>query len=446
MPICSAFRANSGKRRSPACAPTTRSRWPSRSTEPPDETLDWPLFRISGRRAGFPRSGVGGSRNRNRGARRTGNTRDAAAAGGALPAGRRLWRRLWRSARQKRAQAHRSAYRPPLRADVDRQLADADDRCRLLRDGGPDRRNDKRRGKEGLRRFRRRLGTAHGDVHRPRREPAAQPAAREWHLADLHRIATGRGVKVAVIDSGIEATHPDLAGQVLVNRNFVAGQQLAPEQHGTGVAGIIAAKADNGIGIAGIAPGARLLGLRACWQVNGAAGTVCDSLSLAKAIYFAIEQHADVINLSLAGPGDRLVGELLKVALAKGTAIVSAFDRKLAGGGFPASLAGVIAVSDTSLAPAREQAYIAPGRDIPTTQPGGRWFLVNGSSYAAAHVSGLIALMRERRRSSAIVFVSAHRGSGSIDACASLLRAGGPCECSCGQSRLASLRSASQGD
>jgi len=275
---------------------------------------------------------------------------------------------------------------------------------------------------------------------------AAQPAAREWHLADLHRIATGRGVKVAVIDSGIEATHPDLAGQVLVNRNFVAGQQLAPEQHGTGVAGIIAAKADNGIGIAGIAPGARLLGLRACWQVNGAAGTVCDSLSLAKAIYFAIEQHADVINLSLAGPGDRLVGELLKVALAKGTAIVSAFDRKLAGGGFPASLAGVIAVSDTSLAPAREQAYIAPGRDIPTTQPGGRWFLVNGSSYAAAHVSGLIALMRERRRSSAIVFVSAHRGSGSIDACASLLRAGGPCECSCGQSRLASLRSASQGD
>ena len=98
---------------------------------------------------------------------------------------------------------------------------------------------------------------------------AAEPAAAQWHLADLHRIATGRGVKVAVIDSGIEAAHPDLAGQIMLSRNFVAGQPAAVEQHGTGVAGIIAAKADNGIGIAGVAPGARLLALRACWQNSG---------------------------------------------------------------------------------------------------------------------------------------------------------------------------------
>ena len=110
---------------------------------------------------------------------------------------------------------------------------------------------------------------------------AAEPAAAQWHLADLHRIATGRGVKIAVIDSGIEVGHPDLAGQILLSRNFVAGQSALAEQHGTGVAGIIAAKADNGIGIAGVAPGARLLALRACWQTPG--GTVCDTLSLAKA-------------------------------------------------------------------------------------------------------------------------------------------------------------------
>ncbi|MFL6728825.1 MAG: S8 family peptidase, partial [Sphingomicrobium sp.] len=131
----------------------------------------------------------------------------------------------------------------------------------------------------------------------------------QWRLAELHELATGRGVKVAVIDSGIEARHPDLAGQLTVNRNFIAGRAPAFEQHGTGVAGIIAAKADNHIGIAGVAPGARLLGLRACWQASSIR-TVCDSFSLVKALYFAVGQKAEVINMSLSGPDDRLLTEL----------------------------------------------------------------------------------------------------------------------------------------
>lgn len=267
---------------------------------------------------------------------------------------------------------------------------------------------------------------------------AAEPAAAQWHLADLHRIATGRGVKIAVIDSGIEVGHPDLAGQILLSRNFVAGQSALAEQHGTGVAGIIAAKADNGIEIAGVAPGARLLALRACWQTPG--GTVCDTLSLAKAIYFAVDQRADIINLSLSGPGDRLLAELLKTALKRGSTIVTAFDQKLADGGFPASMPGVIAVSDRSLAPSRGDVYTAPGQDVPTTVPGGRWFLVNGSSFAAAHVSGLLALMRERRRSAPSVLISQRRGGGVIDACATLAKAVGACDCSCGPTRFASGR------
>ena len=169
---------------------------------------------------------------------------------------------------------------------------------------------------------------------------AAQPAAHQWQLADLHRIATGRGVKVAVIDSGIEASHPDLAGQLIVNRNFVAGQSKCAEDHGTGVAGIIAAKADNGIGIAGVAPDARLLGLRACWQQRTTA-TVCDGLSLAKALYFAVEQHADVINLSLSGPDDRLLRDALDVALdARHRSSCPAYDPKQAGRRFPGLGAG----------------------------------------------------------------------------------------------------------
>ncbi|HEY6048735.1 MAG TPA: S8 family serine peptidase [Sphingomicrobium sp.] len=271
----------------------------------------------------------------------------------------------------------------------------------------------------------------------------AQPAAAQWHLADLHRIATGRGVKVAVIDSGIEGTHPDLSGQLVVNRNFVAGQPAAAEQHGTGVAGIIAAKADNGAGIEGVAPDARLLGLRACWQSgSSAAATVCDSFSLAKALYFAISQGAEVINLSLSGPDDRLLRELIRTALAHGSAVVAAFDAKRADGGFPASVPGVVAVSDVSLAASRGHVYTAPGRDVPTTQPGGRWFLVNGSSYAAAHVSGLLALVRQRHSSATASLVSERVGGGPIDACATLVKAASGCDCPCGNYRFSNARAA----
>jgi subtilisin family serine protease len=96
----------------------------------------------------------------------------------------------------------------------------------------------------------------------------------------------------------------------------------------------------------------------------------------------------------------------------------------------------VIAVSDSAVAPARAHVYIAPGRDIPTTQPGDRWFLVNGSSYAAAHVSGLVALLRQKRRSAGSTLVSERNGT--INACASLVRITGACDCACSRARVAS--------
>lgn len=264
----------------------------------------------------------------------------------------------------------------------------------------------------------------------------AQPATSEWHLADLHQLATGRGATVAIIDSKIERTHPDLAGQMTISEDFAPEHPAASEQHGTGVAGIIAAKAENGLGIVGIAPRAHLMGLRACWQLHAQAAvadsTICDSLSLAKALHFAIEHDARVINLSLSGPPDRLLGSLLDIGLARGTTVVAAFDQSLSGGGFPASHPGVIAVSGESLFALPRGVYSAPGRGVPTTQPGGRWNLVNGSSYAAAHVSGLIALLRERHIpvGGSSFLVSGSVGGGAIDACASLLRSK-PCDCAC---------------
>jgi hypothetical protein len=269
----------------------------------------------------------------------------------------------------------------------------------------------------------------------------AEPAARLWHLADLHQIATGRGITVAVIDTQIEARHPDLAGQVSIEQDFTTGQVAGAEAHGTGVAGIIAARADNGLGIVGIAPHARLMGLRACWQLPGDAGSVCDSLSLAKALHFAIEHKAQVINLSLSGPQDMLLGKLIDVGRARGAAVVAAYDPTLPGGGFPASHPGVIAVADESLAAAPPGVYSAPGRDVPTTQPGGRWYLVNGNSFAAAHVSGLIALLREHHETAAApVSLVATRGDGGpIDAMATLLRTFRPCDSGCARQVAANL-------
>ncbi len=269
---------------------------------------------------------------------------------------------------------------------------------------------------------------------------AIQPASTAWHLTELHKMATGRGVTIAVIDSRIELKHPDLAGQFVASQDFLADHPGPAERHGTGIAGIIAAKADNGLGIAGIAPDARLMALRACWQTGAAASapTLCNTLGLAQAIHFAILHHAGVINMSLAGPNDRLLEKLIDIAEARNISVVAAYDTTLPGGGFPASKAGVIAVTNEALASLPAGVYRAPGDDIPTTQPGGKWYLVDGSSYAAAHVSGLIALVREERAAAPKpLLLVAQRTDGAIDACATLLRVGKSCGCTCPTSQLA---------
>ena len=250
-----------------------------------------------------------------------------------------------------------------------------------------------------------------------------QPDAREWKLDALHLIATGRNVRVAIIDSAIEVNHPDLIGQVSLTENFAPGPVPAAEAHGTGVAGIIAAVGGNGKGIVGVAPKARLMGLRACRQTDDPSVTLCDSLSLAKALYFAVDHKAEVINMSLSGPADPLLGRLIDLAETRGITVVGAIDRSLPGGGFPASHPGVVAVVDETDTRFGAGTYGAPGRDIPTTQPGGNWFFVNGSSYAAAHVSGLFALMRERSgKPQAAAALATFPRSDAVDPCATLRR------------------------
>lgn len=257
----------------------------------------------------------------------------------------------------------------------------------------------------------------------------APPTPRQWRLGDLRISATGRGVRVAVIDSMVERNHPRLLGQVAVSRDFVPGRPVEAERHGTAVAGVIAASAEAGTGVTGVAPGSRLLALRACTQESAQAPAACDSLSLARALDFAISHQAAVINLSLAGPPDLLLGKLIEVAERRHITVVAAYDPALPRGGFPASFPGVIAVADQSRGRPPAGVYAAPGREVLTTAPGGGWGLFNGSSFAAAHVSGLVALMDERR--SGVRLVTSP--GGAIDACASLSRAQ-PAACACSRS------------
>ena len=223
----------------------------------------------------------------------------------------------------------------------------------------------------------------------------------ELGLEQAHRWSTGAGVRVAVIDTGVDVTHPELAGRIAEARDFVAAtpsDHVPAERHGTAVAGLIASRADNGVGIVGVAPDVRILALRACWEEAPGAPASCSSFTLAKAIAFALDAHPAVMNLSLAGPWDPLLERLLRVALDRGVLVVAARGGALAS--FPSGMRGVLAVSAwpaTSDPPPLAEELSAPGQDVLTTVPGGAYDFLSGSSLAAAEVSGVAALTLQRQ-------------------------------------------------
>ena len=276
--------------------------------------------------------------------------------------------------------------------------------------------------------------SGHDDPYYP-----LQAGAQELQLDALHRMATGKGIKVAQIDTGVDARHPDLAGQISAERNFVDGPRPAAEVHGTAVAGIIVAKADNGIGIVGVAPRAKLIPLRACWEHADGGSAVCSSFTLAKAMQFALIERVRVINLSLTGPYDRLLERLIDSAIQDRIAVVAALDP--ATPGFPATHPAVIAVAVNGSANVPVNAILAPGRDILTTTPGASWGFFSGASFAAAHMSGLAALMLERSPAmkpdvlQRILLehqsIAAAEGMPVLDACAALAQASGVRDCGC---------------
>ena len=224
----------------------------------------------------------------------------------------------------------------------------------------------------------------------------------------VHRVSTGKGVRITVIDTGMDKDHPDLRGRVSRVANFVEGgeKSFAQDTHGTAVAGVIGARANDGVGIFGIAPDAELMAAKACWYAAAKnAAALCSSWTLAKALDFAITSDSHIINMSLSGPADPLLERLLQTAGDKGIILVAAAAQDAVAPGFPAALNFVTAVvASDAKAQVRVPAWAgdkvllaAPGVEILTTAPRESYDFLSGSSLAAAHVTGVIALLLEHR-------------------------------------------------
>lgn len=236
--------------------------------------------------------------------------------------------------------------------------------------------------------------------------------SRQWNLdaayiPDVWGIATGDGVTVAVIDTGVDCGHADAAcSDSAPHYDALTRQQVAsptdPYGHGTHVAGIIAAPA-NGRGIIGAAPDSRILSCRAC-NANGR----CAETDVTACVVWSM-RYASVLNMSLGGSQTiqtPALCEALSQAQAEGVmAVASAGNMgpsslRL----YPASCAGVIGVAasippqGTKLATYSQRSSVdltAPGSDVLSMVPGGAWAYESGTSMAAPHVAAAGAILRE---------------------------------------------------
>jgi subtilisin family serine protease len=222
-------------------------------------------------------------------------------------------------------------------------------------------------------------------------------------VVEAHNFSRGAGIRVAIIDTGVDTHHPDLAGRTFVTRNFIDNDDalFRSDRHGTQVAGLIAATSDNGIGIVGVAPDVKLMAYKACWQASANTAGRCNSFTIAQALADALAARAQVINLSLVGPSDPLLEALIARASQLGVIIVGAVseDPRL---DFPASLPSVLPVGESerslSSTATADRVLRAPARDIVTLVPNGHYDFASGSSLATAQISGVVALLLARNQ------------------------------------------------
>ena len=229
---------------------------------------------------------------------------------------------------------------------------------------------------------------------------AAQYAVTQLRLPQAHALVRGMNVTIAVIDSGVDARHPELANSVADSFDAL-GSSEGPHVHGTGIAGAIVAHAR----LMGSAPEARLLAIRA-FGSKGSKGPESTSYVILRGLNYAAEHGAQIINMSFAGPKDPLIERGIAATAARGILMVAAAGNAGAKSPplYPAAYPNVIAVSGTD---AQERlfaasnrgnhiAIAAPGADIFLPAPDDKYQITSGTSFSAAYVSGVAALMLER--------------------------------------------------
>lgn len=240
--------------------------------------------------------------------------------------------------------------------------------------------------------------------------PTAQPLPNDpavpsqWWLNAVNAqlawpISTGHDVLVAVIDTGVDLTHPDLVANLRPDGFNFGDNNAVPQDlngHGTGVAGLIAASCHNAIAGCGLAYAAKILPIK----INPANTTSFDSLALANAIDYAVQKRAKVINLSLTVSEQTLTVEAaIRRALAANITVVAAAGNTAGEVQFPANLAGVIGVAaldqNGALATFSNRgvgiAIAAPGVAMVSTLVGGGVGVIGaGTSFSAPLVSAAI--------------------------------------------------------
>jgi len=233
----------------------------------------------------------------------------------------------------------------------------------------------------------------------PHEGDPAQYILDKMHLPQAHELAKGDRILVGVIDSGIDVTHPDLAGDIAGTFDAL-GTGLKPHAHGTAIAGAIAAHGR----LMGAAPAAQILAVRAFSGDGADEGT---TFAIMSGLSWAVSHGARIINMSFAGPQDPGIARSLAAAHDKGLILVAAAGNKGAKSPplYPAADPDVIAVTATDAndqLPAfanrgRYVAVAAPGVDLMLLAPNGTLQFSSGTSFSAAYVTGTAALMLERR-------------------------------------------------